>query len=413
MEKRRVVITGVGLVTPIGMGVEENWDSLMKGKSGVSKITRFDTSNFPVQIAGEVKGFNPENYIDKKDIKQMDVFIQYAVTAAKEAFKQSGYEINDANSEMVGALVGAGLGGLPEIERNHSELVEKGPRRVSPFFIPRSIANLAPGQISILFNARGPNACTVTACATGTHSIGDAYRIIERGDADAMFAGGAESTITPLAVAGFAQMKALSTSNDQPEKASRPFDKERNGFVIGEGSGIVFMEELEGAKKRGAKILAEIIGYGLTSDAYHVSAPSPEGEGANRCMRNAIRSAGLPVESVDYINAHGTSTYYNDLNETIAIKNLFRDHARKLKISSTKSMTGHLLGAAGGIEAIYTALALERGIVPPTTNYEHPDPECDLDYVPNEPQETKPKIALSNSFGFGGTNACLCFKKYE
>jgi 3-oxoacyl-[acyl-carrier-protein] synthase II len=413
LEKRRVVVTGMGLVTPLGLGVTENWNSLMSGKSGAAKITRFDASNYPAQFAAEVKGFNPENYMDKKEIKQMDLFIQYAVAAAKEALAQSGYVINDSNSERVGALVGAGLGGLPEIEKTHIDLLEKGPRRVSPFFIPKIIANLAPGQISMIFNAKGPNVCTVTACATGTHSIGDAYRIIERGDADAMFAGGTEATISPLCLAGFASMRALSTRNDAPEKASRPFDKERDGFVIGEGSGVMFIEELESAKKRGAQIFAEIVGYGLTSDAYHVSAPAPEGDGAFRCMRNCLKSADVNPEQVDYINAHGTSTYYNDLYETKAIKNLFKDHVRKLKVSSTKSMTGHLLGAAGGIEAAYTVLALKNGILPPTINYETPDPECDLDYVPNTPQETRPRIALSNSFGFGGTNATLLFKKFE
>ncbi len=413
MEKRRVVVTGIGLVTPIGIGLEENWNSLIEGKSGVSHITRFDASQYGVQIAAEVKGFDPEKYMDKKEIKQMDTFIQYAVAAAKMAIDQSGFTIDDSNCEKVGSLVGVGLGGLPEIEKNHIALLEKGPRRVSPFFIPKIIANLAPGQISMKFNAKGPNACTVTACATGTHSIGDAYRIIERADADAMFAGGAESTIAPLCIAGFTSMRALSTRNDAPEKASRPFDKDRDGFIVGEGAGILFLEEMETAKKRGAKILAEICGYGMSSDAYHISAPAPEGEGANRCMKNAVKSAGLNLENIDYINAHGTSTQYNDATETIAIKNLFGDHAKKLKISSTKSMTGHLLGGAGGVEAAYTVLALNRGIIPPTTNYETPDPQCDLDYVPNKAQETKPKTALSNSFGFGGTNAALCFKKFE
>ena len=412
MEKRRVVVTGVGLVTPIGIGIDDNWKSLMEGRSGIRRITRFDLTDYPVTIAGEVKDFNPENYIDKKVIKQMDTFIQYAMAAAKMAFEQSGFVVNEENAERVGVLVGAGLGGLPEIERTHTDLIEKGPRRVSPFFIPRIIANLAPGQISMKYNAKGPNSCTVTACATGTHSIGDAFKIIQRGDADAMFAGGTEATISPLCIAGFSSMKALSTRNDEPERASRPFDKDRDGFVVGEGAGILFIEEYESAKKRGAKILAEVCGYGMTSDAYHITAPAPEGEGAFRCMRNAVRDSGLNPGDVDYINAHGTSTYYNDLNETKAIKNLFKDHAKKLKVSSTKSMTGHLLGAAGGIEAAFTVLVLERGYVPPTINYETPDPECDLDYVPNKPQETKPNVAMSNSFGFGGTNGALVFKKF-
>jgi len=412
LEKRRVVVTGVGLVTPIGIGIDDNWKSLMEGRSGIRRITRFDLTDYPVTIAGEVKDFNPENYIDKKVIKQMDTFIQYAMAAAKMAFEQSGFVVNEENAERVGVLVGAGLGGLPEIERTHTDLIEKGPRRVSPFFIPRIIANLAPGQISMKYNAKGPNSCTVTACATGTHSIGDAFKIIQRGDADAMFAGGTEATISPLCIAGFSSMKALSTRNDEPERASRPFDKDRDGFVVGEGAGILFIEEYESAKKRGAKILAEVCGYGMTSDAYHITAPAPEGEGAFRCMRNAVRDSGLNPGDVDYINAHGTSTYYNDLNETKAIKNLFKDHAKKLKVSSTKSMTGHLLGAAGGIEAAFTVLVLERGYVPPTINYETPDPECDLDYVPNKPQETKPNVAMSNSFGFGGTNGALVFKKF-
>lgn len=403
----------MGLITPIGIGLDENWNSMMEGRSGAGKITRFDASTYPAQFAAEVKGFNPESYMDKKVIKQMDIFIQYGVAAARMALNQSGYVINDDNAEMVGALVGAGLGGLPDIERTHADLLEKGPRKVSPFFIPKIIANLAPGQISMIFNAKGPNTCTVTACATGSHSIGDAYRIIERGDADAMFAGGVESTITPLCIAGFSAMRALSTRNDAPEKASRPFERDRDGFVVGEGGGILFLEELGSAKKRGAEILAEIIGYGLTSDAYHISAPAPEGEGAYRCMRNALRSGGVNPQDVDYINAHGTSTLYNDLYETKAIKTLFKDHAYKVKISSTKSMTGHLLGAAGGVEAAYTVLSLQRGVIPPTINYENPDPDCDLDYVPNRPQETRPKIALSNSFGFGGTNASLLFKKFE
>ncbi|MFH1018611.1 MAG: beta-ketoacyl-ACP synthase II [Pseudomonadota bacterium] len=409
--QRRVVVTGLGLVTPIGIGIEDNWNSLMEGRSGVGLITRFDTTDYAVKIAAEVKNFNAESFIDKKDLKQMDLFIHYAVAAGKMAYKDSGLEINEKNAERVGVLVGAGLGGLPEIEATHKDLLEKGPKRVSPFFIPRLIANLAPGQISIALGAKGPNSCTVTACATGAHCIGDAAKIIERDDADAMIAGGTEATITPLCVAGFTSMRALSRRNEEPTRASRPFDKDRDGFVVGEGAGIAVLEELEFAKKRGARIYAELVGYGMSGDAYHVTAPAPDGEGAQRCMRAALRDAGLNPEDVGYINAHGTSTEYNDWYETTAVKKVFGEHARKLKMSSTKSMTGHILGGAGGVEAAYSVLALHRNVLPPTINYETPDPNCDLDYVPNKPQESRVRSAMSNSFGFGGTNATLIFSR--
>jgi 3-oxoacyl-[acyl-carrier-protein] synthase II len=409
---RRVVVTGLGVVSPIGLGVEENWNSLLEGRSGAGPITRFDPADYPTKIACEVKGFDPEAWVEKKDLRQMDIFIQYAMAAGKMAFKDSGYVVDGSNAERFGVLVGAGLGGLPALEETHKDLLEKGPRRISPFFIPRLIANLAPGQLSIALGAKGPNACTVTACATGTHSIGDAFRIIQHGDADAMLAGGTESTITPLCIGGFSAMRALSKRNEEPTRASRPFDKDRDGFVVGEGAGIVMLEELESARKRGARIYCEMVGYGMSGDAHHISAPAPEGEGAQRCMRAALKDAGIDPEKVGYINAHGTSTDYNDWYETVAIKHVFGDHARKLKISSTKSMTGHLLGGAGGVEGIFTALAIHRGVLPPTINYETPDPNCDLDYVPNKPQEVRVDVALSNSFGFGGTNATIAFRRF-
>jgi len=409
---RRVVITGVGVVSPLGCGNDSNWNALTSGRSGVSLITRFDATDMPVKIAGEVSDFNPENYIDKKEIKKMDLFIQYSLAAAHYAMEDSGFVINDENAERVGVLVGAGLGGLPSIERYHTLLGEGGPKKISPFFIPMLIINLAPGHISIKYGAKGPNLSSVSACATGTHSIGDAFHIIARGDADAMIAGGTESTVTPLGIGGFAAMKALSdTNNETPEKASRPFDKGRDGFVLAEGAGIVVMEEYEAAKKRGAKIYAEVVGYGLTGDAFHMTAPSAGGEGAARCMKMALNNAGVSPDKVTYINAHGTSTPFNDLNESLAIKSVFGDHAYKLLISSTKSMTGHLLGAAGGVEAVFTCLAMEKSVVPPTINYETPDPECDLDYVPNMARDAKVEYAMSNSLGFGGTNATLLFKK--
>jgi len=411
--RRRVVVTGMGTVSPLATGVEKTWQALIQGKSGVARITKFDPTGFDTQIAAEVKDFAPENFMDKKEIRRMDIFIQYAMAAAAMALEDAQLKITPANADRVGVVVGAGLGGLTTIEAFHKVLLEKGPGRISPFFIPMLIVNEAPGQISMRFGAKGPNTSVVTACATGNHNIGDAWRIIQRGDADAVIAGGVEATITPLAVGGFNAMKALSTRNDEPEKASRPFDKDRDGFVIGEGSGIIILEELQQALDRGAKIYAEIIGYGLTGDAYHITAPAPEGEGAARCMAMALKSAEIEPEEVDYINAHGTSTDYNDLYETVAIKTVFKKHARKLAVSSTKSMIGHLLGGAGGVEAIFTILTIYRGIIPPTINYQTPDPACDLDYVPNVARKANVRVALSNSFGFGGTNAVLVFKKFE
>jgi len=413
MSSRRVVVTGLGMVSPLGTGVEKSWPALLQGKSGVGKITKFDPTGFDTQIAAEVKDFVPENFIDKKEMKRMDIFIQYAVAAAVMAVEDAQLKISPADAHRVGVVVGAGLGGLTTIEAYHKTLMERGPGRISPFFIPMLIVNEAPGQISMRFGAKGPNTSVVTACATGNHNIGDAWRMIQRGDADAIIAGGVEATITPLAVSGFNAMKALSTRNGEPEKASRPFDKNRDGFVMGEGSGIIILEELTRALDRGAKIYAEIVGYGLTGDAYHITAPSPDGEGAARCMQMALASGGIAPEQVDYINAHGTSTYYNDIYETIAIKAVFKEHAKKLPISSTKSMTGHLLGGAGGVEAIFTILTLCQGIIPPTINYETPDPDCDLDYVPNVARKADVRLALTNSFGFGGTNAVLAFKRFE
>jgi len=408
---RRVVVTGVGAVSPLGTGNRKNWDALVAGKSGVARITRFDATEFPVQIAGEVKDFNPEDFIEKKEIKKMDLFIQYSLAAAQFAMEDSGLRITEENADRVGVLVGAGLGGLPTIEKYHSALQEGGYKKISPFFIPMLITNLAPGHISIRYGAKGPNLSSVSACATGTHSIGDAYHMIARGDADAMIAGGTESTVTPLAIGGFAVMRALSTRNDDPEAASRPFEKNRDGFVLAEGAGIVILEELEAAKKRGAKIYAEVVGYGLTGDAYHLTAPAPNGEGAARCMKMALDNAGISPEDVDYINAHGTSTPFNDLYESMAIRQVFGSHAGKLLVTSSKSMTGHMLGAAGGIEAVFTLMSMEAGVATPTINYEEQDPECDLDYVPNTARDAKITCALSNSFGFGGTNASLLFRK--
>jgi len=386
---RRVVVTGIGIVSPLGTGTDKNFEAISEGRSGIDTITRFDASDLPSQIAGEVRDFNAENYIEKKEIKKMDLFIQYALGAADMALKDSGFEINEQNAEKVGVLVGSGLGGLPTIEKYHEAMLKGGYRKISPFFIPMLIINLAPGHISIRYGAKGPNVSSVSACATGTHSIGDAYHMIARGDADAMFAGGTESTITPLGVAGFNAMKALSTRNDDPAAASRPFDKGRDGFVMAEGAGILFLEEYESARRRGAKIYGEVAGYGLTGDAHHLTAPAPGGEGAARCMKMALNNSGVSPEQIDYINAHGTSTPFNDLYETMAIKSVFGDHARKLMVSSTKSMTGHTLGAAGGLEAAYCLLAMERGLVPPTINYQEPDPECDLDYVPNEARQAQ------------------------
>jgi len=410
---RRVAVTGLGIVSPLGTGLDKSWAGAIEGRSGIREITRFDATGFPVRIAGEVPDFDPAASIEKKEVKKMDLFIQYAVAAGMMAFEDSGLVVTEENAERVGVYIGAGIGGLPAIEYWYDVLKEKGPDRITPFFIPMVIINLASGQVSIKTGAKGPNSCAVTACATGTHSIGDAFRLIRSGEADAMIAGGAESTITPLCVAGFNAMKALSTRNDSPATASRPFDMDRDGFVVGEGAGVLVLEEMESAKKRGARIYAEVVGYGMNSDAHHMTTPAPGGEGAARCMRLALKSAGLAPEDVTYINAHGTSTHYNDLYETMAIKTVFGEHAAKLAVSSTKGMTGHLLGAAGGIEAVFTVKAVEQGIIPPTINYETPDPECDLDYVPNIAREARVNAALSNSFGFGGTNAVLAFKRFE
>ena len=403
----------MGLVTPIGIGVDASWKAALEGRSGVVPITHFDASAFPVRIAGEVKDFDPGQYIEAKEIKKMDRFIHLAMAAATMAVEDSGLKINEANAERVGVVIGAGMGGLPAIEHYHKVLLEKGHRKVTPFFIPMLIINLASGNVSIKYGAKGPNSAAVTACATGSHSIGDAFRIIQRDEADAMITGGTESVITSLGIAGFAAMKALSTRNDEPEKASRPFDAARDGFVMGEGSGVVVIESLDNALKRGAKIYAEIVGYGMSCDAYHITTPAPGGEGAARCMKAGLKDAGIAPEEINYINAHGTSTKYGDELETAAVKTVFGEHARNLCMSSTKSMTGHLLGAAGGVEAIFSVLSIYNNIVPPTINLENPDPECDLDYVPNRPKQVDVGCAMSNSFGFGGTNACLIFKKYR
>ncbi len=410
--RRRVVVTGLGLVIPTGIGVETAWKNICEGKTGIGRLTRFNPEKFETQIAAEVKGFNPELYIEKKEIKKMDLFIQYALAATKEALEDARLTITPENCDRVGVIVGTGLGGLPTIEKYHQILLEKGPGRISPFFIPMLIANLASGQIAIHYGAKGPNTCIVTACATGGHCIGDAFRAIVYGDADAIIAGGTEANITPLTIGGFNAMKALSTRNDEPEKACRPFEKNRDGFVIAEGAGIMILEEMEFALKRRARIYAEVVGYGYTGDAYHITAPSPDGDGAIRCMRMALQDAGLRPEEVDYINAHGTSTPLNDLTETLAIKAVFGEHARRIPISATKSMTGHLLGAAGSTEAIFTVLSIRDGILPPTLNYEEPDPECDLDYVPNVARRQEVNVGMSNSFGFGGTNSTLIFKKF-
>jgi 3-oxoacyl-[acyl-carrier-protein] synthase II len=412
-EYRRVVITGLGLVSPLGIGAEASWNAAAAGKVGIGPITQFDASTYPVRIAGEVKDFDPAQYIEAKEIKKMDRFIHLAMAASMMAHEDSGLKITPENAERVGVFIGSGIGGLNSIEYYHKALLEKGHRRVSPFFIPMVCINLASGNVSIHLGAKGPNSSVVTACATGSHAIGEAFRIIQRGDADAMFAGGSESVICPLAVAGFAAMKALSTRNDDPEKASRPFDSGRDGFVMGEGTGVIVVESLESAIARNARIYAEIIGYGMSGDAYHISSPAPEGEGAARCMKAALKDACIEPEKIQYINAHGTSTKYGDELETMAIKKVFGEHAYKLCVSSTKSMTGHLLGAAGGVEAIFSVLSIVNGLILPTVNLDNPDPECDLDYVPNTARQLNLEYALSNSFGFGGTNACLIFKKYS
>ncbi len=410
---RRVVVTGVGLVSPLGIGTEANWEALCAGRSGIGPITRFDAAEFSARIAGEVKGFNPLAFVDKKDVKKMDIFIQYAIAASQFAMDDAGLSVTEDIASRVGVFIASGIGGFSTIEREHKALLEGGPRRISPFFIPASIINLAAGQVSIRFSAKGPNSATCTACSASAHAIGDALEIIRRDDADVMIAGGSEAAITPMGVGGFAAMRALSTRNDEPHRASRPFDLDRDGFIMGEGAGVVILEELEFARERGAPIYAELVGYGMSADAFHITAPSEDGDGGMRVMAAALRDAGISPDKVDYINAHGTSTPYNDKLETLAIKRLFGEHARQIAISSTKSMTGHLLGAAGGLEAGITALAVRHQVIPPTINYEKPDPECDLDYVPNQARATKIDYALSNSLGFGGTNGALLFKRYE
>jgi len=412
--KRRVVVTGIGLVTPLGTGTDATWDGLVNGRSGIDTITRFDASAHSSRIAAEVKDFNPEDYFEAKQAKNLDHFVQYALAAAEMAVQQSGLTVaTDEEAERIGVITGCGMGGLPTIEHYHQVCMEKGPRRITPFLIPRIIPNMPSGHISMRFNAKGPNLALSTACAAGTHAVGEAYRSIMYGDCDIAITGGAESVISPLAVGGFASMKALSTRNDDPHAASRPFDRDRDGFVIAEGSGMLVLEELEHALRRGAPIFAEMAGYGQTSDAYHVAAPPENGEGGARCMKRALRDAGMNPEDIDYINAHGTSTPLNDRCETAAIKTVFKDHAYKLSISSTKSMTGHMLGGAGGIEAAFTALTLSRGVIPPTVNLDNPDLDCDLDYVPKVARELKISTAMSNSFGFGGTNGVIIMKRFD
>ena len=408
-----MVVTGVGLVTPCGIGIDNVWNNILNGQSGIGPITRFDITQFDTKFAGEIKEFTPEDYIQPKEVKKMDLFIQYAIAAAQIAVNDAGLDMGREDSERVGVVVGTGLGGLPTIEKYHSVLLERGPGRITPFFIPMLIANEAPGHIAIQHGFKGPNLCIVTACATGAHSIGEACRIIQYGDADVMVAGGSEANLTPLTVGGFNAMKALSTRNDDPLKASRPFERDRDGFVVAEGSGIVILEELEHATKRGAKIYAEMAGYGYNGDAYHITAPCPDGDGFIRCIRMALKDALLSPDDVDYINAHGTSTKLNDYIETLSIKEVFKEKAYKTPISSTKSMTGHLLGAAGAIEAIFSVLSIRDQVCPPTINYENPDPECDLDYVPNTARNHAINVVLSNAFGFGGTNSALVFRRFK
>ena len=413
MDKRRVVITGIGMISPLGIGNEPTWQGLIEGRSGIGRITKFDAKDFACQIAGEVRGFDPEQWIEKKEVKKSDTFIHYAVAAAQMAIDDSGLDWKKEDPDRFGVIIGSGIGGLPLIEEMHRKMLERGPGRISPFFIPGLIVNLASGHISIRFNCRGPSSAPATACATGAHAIGDAFKIIQRDEADVMFGGGSEAVITPLAVGGFSAMRALSTRNDEPERASRPFDLNRDGFVMGEGAGVLLLEERERALARGAKIYAELTGYGMSSDAYHITSPSEDGAGMTRVMQRALKDARLAPGDIQYINAHGTSTPVGDRIETLAIKTVFGDHAWKLAVSSTKSMTGHLLGAAGGLETAIAALALEHGIMPPTINYETPDPECDLDYVPNKARPAKLNHVLSNSFGFGGTNASLILSAHE
>jgi len=409
---RRVVVTGVGFVSPVAIGTEETWEAIRKGQSGIGPITSFDASAFSCRIAGEVKNFQPEKYIERKELKRMGRFIQFAIAATEFALAGSGLKVDRSNAERVGVYIGSGIGGFEVIEREFEALLQHGPKRISPFFIPATIINLAAGYVSIRIGAKGPNSATATACTTSAHSIGDSYKIIQRGDADAMICGGAEAPICRMGIGGFAAMRALSTRNDEPEKASRPWDKCRDGFVVGEGAGLLVLEELEAARRRGAPILAEIVGYGMSADSFHITAPPEDGEGAYRVMRNALRDGGLEPSEIDYVNAHGTSTDVGDRVETVALKRCFGEHAYRLAVSSTKSMTGHLLGGAGGLEAGLTVLAIRDQVAPPTINYEFPDPDCDLDYVPNHARPMRIEHALSNSFGFGGTNGCLIFKRF-
>ena len=411
--ERRVVVTGLGVICPVGIGLDESWANLVAGRSGITRVTKIPIDGYPSQIAGEVKGFKPEEYMPAKLVKRLDPFVQLGIAAAKMAVEDAGLEMDRLDAERVGVITGVGIGGLGTIEQYRDVLVNRGPKRVSPFFIPMAIPNMASGMVAIELGAKGPNTAVCTACAAGTHAIGEAFKTIARGAADVMITGGAESVITPLAFAGFSALKALSTRNDEPERASRPFDRDRDGFVLGEGAGILVLEALDHALERGATILAEVVGYGLTGDAYHMTAPPDDGEGAARCMEMALEDAGLPPTAVNYVNAHGTSTALNDACETRAIKRVFGEHAYRLAISSTKSMTGHMLGGTGGVEAVFTVKAMVEGVAPPTINLENPDPECDLDYVPNEAREMEIDCAMSNSFGFGGTNAVLVFRKYR
>jgi 3-oxoacyl-[acyl-carrier-protein] synthase II len=410
---KRVVITGLGLVTPLGIGVQESWSAICNGKSGVGEITRFDASAYQTKIAAEVKNFKAEDFLSKKEARRIEPFIAYAVAATRMALDNAKLEVNAANADRVGVITGCGLGGLDTVEKTTLSLSKRGPKRITPFFIPMIIGNMAPGMISIHFGACGPNASIATACAAGTHAVGEAFRVLQRGDADVMITGGVESVITPTCIAGFNAMKAISTRNDEPEKASRPFDKDRDGFIVGEGAGILILETLEHALERGASIHAEVIGFGMNGDGYHMTAPSPGGEGAAKCMKLALADAGLKGTEIDYINAHGTSTPFNDLNETMAVKTVFGDDAYRIPISSTKSMTGHLLGGSGGVEAVFTVLTIRDGLIPPTINLDHPSSECDLDYVPHVARRMSVKIAMTNSFGFGGLNASLVFEKYQ
>lgn len=411
--RRRVVITGIGVVSPLGNDAATTWDALVAGRSGVGAITKFDATSFTSRIAGEVRGFDPERVLDRKEARKMDTFIHYAVAASAEALSDAGFRIDAGNAERVGVYIGSGIGGLPLFERTHKEFLERGPRRISPFFIPGMILNLASGQVSILYGAKGPNLAVATACATGSHAIGESLRIIRDGLADAMICGGTEAAVSPLAVGGFCSMKALSTRNDEPERASRPFDADRDGFVMGEGAGVVLLEEREAALRRGARVYAELSGYGMSGDAFHISAPSEDGEGAIRAMRAALEDASLTPSDIDYVNAHGTSTPAGDRIEALAVRKVFGEWAPRLAFASTKSMTGHLLGAAGGLETVVTALAIHHGVVPPTINHETPDPECDLDCVPNRARRMDVRAGMNNSFGFGGTNACLVLRRHE